>query len=160
MKVICTQENLKNGLQTVTRIINNSNTLPILNNVLVQTQNGLLKLSATNLEIAINTSIRCKIEEEGVLCIPAKIFSELVNSLPTQNITLEKINSDLHVKTDHYSSVIKGLSGDDFPLIPEVLQGSKLVVEAQELKSAFEQVVFAASTSETQPEISGIMLTG
>lgn len=159
MKVVCTQENLKNGLLTVSRIISNSNTLPILNNVLLKTENGLLSLSATNLELAIITTIRCKIEQEGGLCLPAKTFTELVNNLPNTNITIETQDTEVVVTTEQYNTKIKTLSSDDFPLIPNVENGQKLSFETKLLKDALDGVVFAASTSETQPEISGVFLT-
>ncbi len=85
MKVICTHENLKKGLSLASRISGGNLTLPILNNILITTDNGQLKISSTNLEVAVNTWIRCKIEEEGGITIPSKTFSELVNNLPSEN---------------------------------------------------------------------------
>jgi DNA polymerase III subunit beta len=159
MKVICTQENLKNGLLTVGRIISSSNTLPILNNVLLKIENGLLNLSATNLELAIITTVRCKVEQEGSLCLPAKTFSDLVNNLPSTNITIETTSdAEAAVSTDHYSTKIKTLPSEDFPLIPTVDNGQKITLSALDIKQAVDSVVFAASTSETQPEISGIFV--
>jgi DNA polymerase III subunit beta len=157
MKIICTQENLRNGLQTVSRIVGSSSTLPILNNVLLETDNGQLKISGTNLEVGISTYIRCKIESEGGICLGAKTLSELVNNLPNENIVIESGDLDTSVSTDRYHTKIKHLSTEDFPLIPKIEEGLQIKIGAAELKSAFDQVVFASSTSETQPEISGVM---
>lgn len=157
MKIICTQENLKNGLQAVSRIVGSSSTLPILNNVLLQTENGLLKISGTNLEVGISTYIRCKIEQEGGVCLAAKTILELVNNLPNENIVIEVGEAETSISTDRYHTKIKQLPVDDFPLIPKVSDGLEINIPADQLKSSLDQVVFAASTSETQPEISGIM---
>jgi DNA polymerase III subunit beta len=157
MNIICTQENLRLGLQTAGRIISNSNTLPILNNVLLKTTNGQLTISATNLEIAIITTIRCKIEEEGEACLPAKTLLDLVNNLPNQNITLATTDQGISIKTEHYSTLIKSLPSEDFPLIPSIDKTLSFSLPAQDLKQGIDQVVFAASQSETQPEISGIL---
>jgi DNA polymerase III subunit beta len=157
MKIICTQENLKTGLQTVSRIVGSSSTLPILNNVLLQTESGQLKISGTNLEIGISTFIRCKIEQEGGVCLSAKTILELVNNLPNENITIEVGESETSVSTDRYHTKIKQLPVEDFPLIPKVGDGLELSIPAAQLRGGLEQVVFAASTSETQPEISGIL---
>jgi DNA polymerase-3 subunit beta len=92
MKVICTQENLKNGLVTASKIINQSSTLPILSNILLETKNGSLTLQGTNLEVGIKTTVRCKIELEGSFCINAKLFTDLISTLPSQNITLEAVS--------------------------------------------------------------------
>jgi DNA polymerase-3 subunit beta len=159
MKIICTQENLRNGLSAVSRIISNSNTLPILNNVLLKTENGLLNLTATNLELAVTTMVRCKIEEEGSVCLVSKTFAELVNNLPTGNITIESKDSEVVISTEHYNNKIKTLPSEEFPSIPVVDNGQKLTFDGIQLKQSLDSVVFAASTSETQPEISGVLLT-
>jgi DNA polymerase-3 subunit beta len=156
MKVICTQENLKTALQTVSRIISSSSTLPVLNNVLLKTENGQLKVSATNLEIGINTFTRCKIETEGEVCLHAKTLLELVNNLPNQNITILSEESDVLLSTENYSTKLKDFPSDEFPSIPEIDSAAVLKLPAPEIKTAIDSVIFAASTSETQPEISGL----
>ena len=79
MKVVCTQENLKAGLSTVGRIIPSTNTLPIFSNLLNKNgrERGLLKISSTNLEIAITTQIRCKVEEDGEITVVSKTINDL-----------------------------------------------------------------------------------
>jgi DNA polymerase-3 subunit beta len=156
MKVICTQENLKTALQTVSRIISSSSTLPVLNNVLLKTENGQLKVSSTNLEIGINTFTRCKIETEGEVCLHAKTLLELVNNLPNQNITILKEEGDVLLVTENYSTKLKDFPSEEFPSIPEINTPSVLKISTSEIKSAIDSVIFAASTSETQPEISGL----
>lgn len=158
MKVICTQENLKNGLAIVSRIVGSSSTLPILNNVLLETENGQLKISGTNLEIGISTYIRCKIEGEGGVCLGAKTLQDLINNLPSENITIESGEADTAVSTDRYHTKIKHLSTEDFPLIPNIEDGLQVQISSEDLKQGFDSVVFASSTSETQPEISGVMV--
>ena len=158
MKIICTQENLRAGLGQVSRIVGSSTTLPILNNVLLQTENGQLKISATNLEMGMSTLVRCKIEQEGGVCITAKVFLDLVNNLPNENITIESNELETFVSTDRYQTKIKHLPAEDFPLIPTIEDASTVSVPATELKEALDSTAFAASTSETQPEISGIAL--
>ena len=158
MKVICTQENLKNGLLVVGRIISSSNTLPILNNILIKTENGLLKLSSTNLEIGITTHIRCKIEEEGSVTVMCKTITDLVNNLPSQNIHIETQAGQIKIETENYHTTVKTLPPEDFPLIPTVETGEILTLDAQELKKSLDQVGFAVSTNQTQAEISGVLL--
>ncbi|MBL8029662.1 MAG: DNA polymerase III subunit beta [Candidatus Doudnabacteria bacterium] len=159
MKIICTQENLKWGLTTVGRIISPNNTLPILNNFLLKTENGLLKISSTNLEVAITTQIRCKIEEEGEVTVFSKTFTELVNNLPNTNISLETKNGEIQIEADNYHTHIKTLPAEDFPLIPQIEKNNNIVIPGQEFKKALEEVMFAASTNQTQPEIAGVLVS-
>jgi DNA polymerase III subunit beta len=157
MKVICTQENLRNGLTQVSRVIGSSVTLPILNNLLLETSNGQLKISATNLEIGISTAIRCKIESEGSACVPAKVLLDLVQNLPSDNITMEVLETEMLITTKRYETKIKHLPAEDFPLIPTVTDASSITLPAETLKQAFDSTAFSTSSSETQPEISGVM---
>lgn len=159
MKIICTQENLKSGLLTVSKIISASNTLPVLNTVLLETSNGLLTLSSTNLEISIVTQIRGMVEEEGGVCIPAKQFTELISSFPSSNIKLSLNNNTLLIETEKHKANIKTISKEDFPLIPKIEDNLCFSAESQKLKKALDQVLFAVSQNETQPEISGILLS-
>jgi len=157
MKIVCTQENLKQGLATVGRIISSSNTLPILNNILIKTENGQLKISSTNLEIAITTHVRCKVEEEGEITVASKTIIDLVNNLPNKNITLQSAHNEVEVETENYHTSIKTLPAEEFPLIPQMENENIISLDSQELKNALNQVVFAVSTNQTQPEISGIL---
>ncbi len=102
MKVICTQENLKMGFAAVGRIISPSNTLPILNNLLMKTENGLLKISSTNLEVAITTKFAVRLEEEGAVTVYSKTILDLINNLPNKNITLQTYNNELVLETENY----------------------------------------------------------
>jgi DNA polymerase-3 subunit beta len=120
----------------------------------------MLKLSGTNLEIAISTNIRCRIEQEGSVCLVAKTITELVNNLPNTNITIETTDTDVIVTTEHYETKIKPLPAEEFPLIPRVDEATLINLDAGVLKQSLDQVVFAASTSETQPEISGVLWAG
>lgn len=159
MKVICTQENLKNGLASVSRIVSPSNSLPILNNILIKTENGLLKLSSTNLEIAITCHIRCKAEQEGEVSVSAKTLTDLVSNLPNQNIELVSEPGGVKIETENYHTVIKTLPAEDFPLIPTVESSHVIQIDSLELKNSLDQVGFAVSTNQTQPEISGVLLS-
>jgi DNA polymerase III subunit beta len=159
MKVICTQENLKAGLSMVGRIISPNNTLPILNNLLLKTENGQLKISSTNLEVAISTTIRCKTEQEGEVTVLAKTIQDLVNNLPNKNITLESKNNQVSLDAENYHTSLKTLPSEEFPLIPQIETKEVIRLDAGEFKTAIDQVVFAVSTNQTQPEISGVLLS-
>lgn len=141
------------------RIISSNTTLPILNNILIRAQNGQLEISSTNLEIAITTHVRCKIEENGEVTVTSKTFTDLVNNLPNKNISIQTINNQIEVEAENYHTSIKTLPAEEFPLIPVVESKQRFSVDSQLLKQGIDQVVFAAATNQTQPEITGVLVS-
>ncbi len=143
----------------VSRVVGSSNPLQVLNNVLIKTDHGRIKLSSTNLEIGVNTWVGGKVEEEGSLTVPVRLINEYINNLPTEKVVLESTeNSTLKIESDKYQTTIKGLSADDFPLIPQVEDEPFAKIDGAELKSALSETFWAAANNETQPEISGIFM--
>src|SRR5665647_1549447 len=101
MKLVCTKENFKNAIFNSERTVSKQTTLPILNNILLETEKGSLKLSATNLEIGAVVKIGAKIEREGKITIPAKLISNFINTLPSEGdekINLETVEQGLKIK--------------------------------------------------------------
>ncbi|KKS65020.1 MAG: polymerase III subunit beta protein [Parcubacteria group bacterium GW2011_GWC1_43_12] len=159
MKIICLQENLKTNLNIAQNIIGKNLTLPILNNLLLKTENGRLRISSTNLEIGINTWTNGKIEREGEITCPAKILYNFINNLPNKKIELESKNDSLVIKCENYKANIKCLSADDFPIIPKIKNEPLFELDGGVLKNALSQVAGSAAVSESRPEIAGILFS-
>ena len=159
MKIQVTQENLSKAISAVARVaVSARNPLPILNNILLRTENNRLTISATNLEIAITEHIGAKVSSEGAITVPAKLFQEFVSSLP--NGTIE-INTDEHkcsVKSGNYNSVINGILADEFPVVPKIEQGKTVKLSSKDLKKSLQQVVIAASSDDTRPVLTGVYI--
>lgn len=158
MKISILQENLNKALNTVGRIISTRSTLPILSHLLLKTQEGRLKVSATNLEIGVNFYVGGKIEKEGEITIPARLFSDFVASLPNEKIEIELKDLTLNCQTANYKANIKGIEASEFPLIPEIKKEKLLTVDAQELKEAILLTSIAASLEDTRPILTGVLL--
>ncbi|MEK7147082.1 MAG: DNA polymerase III subunit beta [Patescibacteria group bacterium] len=159
MKIIVLKENLKNGLDAVERSISDQSSLPILKNVLIKTENNKTLILGTNLELAVTHSMAGKIFENGSVSVPFKIFTGLVNNLPTERINLEKNNHNLIIKTDNYEAVIQGINSDDFPIIPKInLTQYSLKINNSLFKDSLSKVINAAQFSDLKPEISGILI--
>ena len=158
MKIICLQENLKNNLNITQNIIGRNLTLPILNNVLLATEEGRLKISSTNLEIGINTWTAGKIEKSGAITCPAKVLANFINNLPSgKKVELEVKSNNLIVRCENYKATLNCLSADDFPIIPKIKEPTLIALEKNILKGALSGVVGAASLSESRPEITGVL---
>ncbi len=164
MKLSCLQENLSRGLAIVGRAVASRATLPITQNVLLSTEQSMLKLSATNLEIAMTTWIGASIEEEGSITVPARLLTEFVNSLPSDTIHMELPpgGGQLKLACARAKAQIHTTDASEFPPIPTVEDGIVAKVDPQALKSAISRVAFAAATEESRPVLTGVevRLTG
>jgi DNA polymerase-3 subunit beta len=160
MKVSCLQENLAKGLSIVSRAVaSRSTTLPVLSNIMLSTDNGRLKLSATNLEIGINTWIGAKVEQDGAITVPARTFADLVNTLPPDRIDMELSvrTQTLHLLCGRTEANIKGIDAQEFPLIPTPEGTGQILIEPETLQKMINQVAFAAATDESRPMLTGVL---
>jgi DNA polymerase-3 subunit beta len=161
MKITCKQQDLSRGLSAVSHAVSNRSTLPILSNILLATDNGRLKLSATNLEIGINCWVDAQIHEDGATTVPAKLLTDLVNSLPQApvDISVPEDSNILNVKSAGSSANIKGMDASEFPLIPSAEGGEPPVrFDASQLKEIIEEVAFAAADDDSRPVFTGVLI--
>ncbi len=159
MKVSCLQENLAKGLSVVSRAVASRSTLPVLGNVLLMTDQGRLKIAATNLELAVSCWIGAKVDEDGATTVPARVLADFVNSLPPGQINME-LNTrtqTLHLKCARYDANIKGIDASEFPIIPTTSDAQKISLEPETLREMIEQVTFAAATDESRPVLTGVL---
>ncbi|MGB2693914.1 MAG: DNA polymerase III subunit beta [Dehalococcoidia bacterium] len=158
MKISCLQEHFAKGLGIVGRAVATRSTLPITANVLLATEEGRLKLAATNLEIALSCWIGAEVQEEGSITVPARLLTDFVNSLPSEKIeaTLAPRSRQLKLNCARNQATIGGMDADDFPPIPAVEDGGSIELDPQALHTAISQVVFAAATDDSRPVLTGI----
>ncbi len=159
MKLSCLQENLSKGLSIVSRAVASRSTLPVLSNVLLATDQGRLKIAATNLELAVTCWIGAKVETDGSTTVPARILGDFINSLPPERIDMElnARNQTVHLKCARYDANIKGIDANEFPIIPTIAEGKKVSLEPDILREMIEQVTFAAATDESRPVLTGVV---
>ena len=160
MKLTCSPEALSHALQVVSRAVSPRTTLPILNNVLLETSPEGLKLTATNLEIGIVNHVKAEIAAEGSVTLPAKILTEFVAQLHDAKLDmqLDTATQTLTVKCGPYHDVkIKGIGANEFPPLPAREEGLKLVIAQADLLPAIEQTVVAASSDDGRPVLTGVL---
>jgi DNA polymerase-3 subunit beta len=152
------QENLSKALASVGRAVPSRATLPVTLNVLLQTDRSRLKLTATNLEIAISTWIGAQIEHEGSVTIPARLLTEFVNSLPNEKIQIELSDQPkgISLKCGRFTARMSGTDSDEFPPIPTVTDGTVARIPAADLRSSIARVALAAATDDSRPVLTGI----
>ena len=168
MKLSCLQENLARGLSIVSRAVASRSTLPITQNVLLRTDQGMLMLSATNLEIAITTWIGAMIEEEGSITVPHRLLSDWVNTRPSDRIDLDLGGPDgddsagggsvLHLACGRAVTHINGADAADFPPVPQVDTGTAIDIDPGVLRTGISLVAFSAASDESRPVLTGVEL--
>ncbi|MXY47517.1 MAG: DNA polymerase III subunit beta [Chloroflexi bacterium] len=158
MKLSCLQENLARGLSVVGRAVASRSTLPITQNVLLSTEQSMLKISATDLNMAMTTWIGAQVEEEGAITVPARLLGDFVNSLPPERIDIETTEQPigLNIKCVSFESNISGNPADDFPPIPAVADGVAAKIEPNVLREAIGRVSFAAAVEDSRPVLTGV----
>ncbi len=160
MKVTVLQENLARGLSVVSRAVSPRSTLPVLSNILIASDEGRLRLSATNLELGITCWIAARIDEEGSTTVPARTFSDLVNTLPGDQVqlTLDVKTQNLHVKGGASNNDIKCIDAQEFPPLPVPEMEGAIQLNVGDFKEMIQQVAFAASTDESRPVLMGVLM--
>ncbi len=158
MKIIILRSNLKDTLSVVEKAVSESGNLPILRNILFKTFNNKIKISATNLDLAVTKLTSAKIVEEGGITVPFHTFYNLVNNSDNERILIETEKNNLIFKTDNYSAKIQGIGQEEFPIIPKIENDqNNIEVDGSVFKDALYKVLSAAHFSEIRPEISGVL---
>jgi DNA polymerase-3 subunit beta len=160
MKVTVLQENLARGLSIVSRAVSPRSTLPVLSNILIASDEGRLRLSATNLELGITCWIAARIDEEGSTTVPARTFADLVNTLPGDQVqlTLDVKTQNLHIKGGSSNNDVKCIDAQEFPPLPTPEMEGAVPLNVVDFKEMIHQVAFAASTDEARPVLMGVLM--
>jgi len=156
----CVDKNLfEESLSMVERAISTRSTLPVLNNVLLDAKNNKLTLITTNLEIAIKTTIPIKLEKEGRTTIPVKLLSSYISLINSQEIEVELKDAEtIHIQTKESNTKIKGISADEFPLIPKIEEEKSIKIPVKYFMENVASIVFASALDELRPVLAGVYL--
>lgn len=144
----------------VSRAVAPRSTLPVLGNVLIASDEGRLRLSATNLELGISAWVGAKIEEDGATTVPARTFVDLINTLPSDQVDIELSvrTQTLNVRSGAFNNDIKCIDAQEFPPLPPPDLEGGLTLPVDDLREMINQVVFAASNDDARPVLTGVLL--
>jgi DNA polymerase-3 subunit beta len=158
MKLGVKKEILLNGLQAVQNIITTKAALPILSNVLIETQQDNVRLTATDLDVGISCVVPVDIQEQGAITVPAKKFSEIIKELPGDSISITtKKNNLVIIETETCQFKIMGLPREEFPKLPEFKDKEAIKLNQADLKQMLNLTYFAASFDETRYVLNGVL---
>ena len=156
MKLICPKSNLVNGVQIVSKAVPNKTTMSILECILIDANNGIIKLTANDMELGIETVIEGEIVEKGMIALDAKIFLDIVRKLPDNDITIETDNDLKTTITCEKSKFnIIGKSGEDFSYLPNIERNDSVIVSQFTLKEVVRQTIFSIADNDNNKLMTG-----
>lgn len=158
MKFSVLQEELSQKVQLASRFVSVRAQLPVLANILLKAKSGKLQISATNLEMGISISAGAKIERDGEITVPARIFAELIANLGPGKVNVEEEKGHLHISTPVFSASVAGIASSEFPSVPDKLSPTSFSLDRMFVSLVAKQVAFAAATDDTRPVLTGIFI--
>ena len=159
MKATVKQSDLQGLTQLVLGAVSTKAGMPILSNILLNCSKNSLEMSATDLEVAVKSQIPCQGDEPGDICIPAKTFGDLVKALNDGDVVIKTLkNNSTSIVCAKTTFKVMGVSGDDFPKLPDIGKGFVLELEQSVLKRLFDLTSFAVSHDDSRPSLKGVMV--
>ena len=158
MKFIVSSGHLLRSLQAVSGVINSNNTLPILDNFLLELSPAALKITASDLETTISTSVRVDGDGQGMAAVPARILVDTLKSFPEQPLTFtfDLSTHSVELSSDFGKYSLAFVEGEEFPQLPDLEDASHAEIPAHVLTTAIQKTLFAAGNDELRPVMSGV----
>ena len=156
MKIICTKSNLVKGVNIVSKAVPSKTTMPILECILIDATTDIIKLTANDMELGIDTIIEGDIIQKGVIAIDAKIFSEIVRKLPDNEITIESdSNLQTMITCEKAKFSISAKSGEDFSYLPYIEKAESITLSQFTLKELIRQTIFSIADNDSNKLMTG-----
>jgi DNA polymerase III subunit beta len=161
MRAVCNTDQFGRKLALVSRGVSARSTIQLLGGILLQANEDFVRLSATDMELSIQTTSPAEVEEEGRVVIPARIFNDVVRSLPSGELTLAHDRSEgvvrLSARENEYR--IRAYAAEDFPQLPKFDEGAAFKMSGEALVETVEKVSRSYSRDETRPVLTGILIS-
>jgi DNA polymerase III subunit beta len=158
MKFTCSKEDLDRQLQHVSRVVTVRQSLPVLSNVLLETDGSMVRISGTDMELAVTTQVPAIVEQEGAFTVPAKVFLDFVHQNPDGELTFKLEGVELVCSSAKVQGRITGLDPEEYPELPKVEEKQRLAFEGQPFIEAVRRVVVAAATDAARPVLTGVLM--
>ncbi|MDX1445206.1 DNA polymerase-3 subunit beta [Lishizhenia tianjinensis] len=160
MNFVISSTSLLKQLQSISGVLSTSNTLPILDNFLFEINDGTLTISASDLETTMQTAMNIEANEDGKICIPAKILLDVLKNLPEQPLTFTVDNNTFAIEITYNNGKSKmvGYNGDDFPKSPSLENGDSITLSGEIISEAINKTLFATGNDDLRPVMSGVFV--
>ena len=158
MKIVCEKDRILKAINSVTKAVASKTTMPILEGILIQTNDNQVKLTTYDLEIGIEYIIESNILEQGATVVNAIMFSEIIRKLPDTEINIYLNDKNLLViECEGSLYKLATMNPDEFPELPQINIENSIEVEQNTLKDMIRKTIFAVSTEENRPIFTGCL---
>ena len=158
MKIICDKDKILKAINSVTKAVASKTTMPILEGILIQTNDKEVKLTTYDLEIGIEYIIEATVEEQGATVVNAIMFSEIIRKLPDTEIKIYlNENNLLVIECEGSLYKLATMNPTEFPELPQINIENSIEIEQNALKEMIRKTIFAVSTEENRPIFTGCL---
>lgn len=158
MIFVCTKQKLQEGVIISNKAITGKTTMPILEGIYIKATKDGLTLIGSDMDVSIETKVEAHVEEEGMIVVDSKLFSEIIRKLPNSDIRIETLDNDIIQITCHKSTFnLVYMNGEDYPALPEINENLSIEVPQNILKNMIKGTSFAIAQDETRPILQGIL---
>ncbi|MCI9227614.1 MAG: DNA polymerase III subunit beta [Dorea sp.] len=156
MKIICSKSNLAKGVNTVYKAVPSKTTMPILECILIDATNDIIRLTANDMELGIQTDVEGEIIDRGMIAIDARIFSEIVRKLPDNDVVIEtKENLQTTITCEKAKFDLSGKPGEEFSYLPIIEKDESIEISQFTLKEMIRQTIFSIADTESNKLMTG-----
>ena len=158
MKIVCYKDNILKAINSVVKGVASKTTMPILEGILIQTNDDEIKLTTYDLEIGIEYVIKCDVKEQGSTVVNAIMFSEIIRKLPDTEINISVNNNNLlEIECEGALYKLATMNPDEFPELPKIEIENSIEIEQNALKNMIRKTIFAVSSEESRPIFTGCL---
>ena len=156
MKIICNKSNLLNGASIVSKAVPSKTTMPILECILIDASKDIIKLTANDMDLGIDTVIEGEIADPGIIALEAKLFLEIVRKLPDNDVIIETDQGlNTFITCEKANFHIVGKPADDFAYLPQIERNNPIVISQFSLKEIIRQTIFSISDNDSNKMMGG-----
>ena len=158
MKIVCYKDTILKAINSVVKAVASKTTMPILEGILIQTNDNEIKLTTYDLELGIEYIMNCEVNEQGSCVVNATMFSEIIRKLPDSEIHLTlNSNNLLEIECEGALYKLTTMNPDEFPELPKIEVENSIELEQGILKGMIRKTIFAVSTEENRPIFTGCL---
>jgi DNA polymerase-3 subunit beta len=141
----------------VTGVVPTTSSIPVLSNLLIETQDDKIKISATDLDISVISLLDAEVSKQGAITVAAKRFHEIVRELPGEEVDLEVEGNRITIRCSRANFKMMGMEKDQFPKIADLEKQERITISSESLEKMIKRSIYSVAKDDTRPVLSGVL---